>query len=424
MEKFMSKLTDLSGKLAKNIALQTIMFSFMLLLPFSMVGGFAGLFNGIGFEAYQSFITACGLKQVFSVIYQWTIGMFGLYLAFAVGYSFATKNKLEKSAIVIGMTSLVSFLIITPYNLPTEPNGATTLPINWLGSSGMFSAIVIAFIVGGIFKLCKRYNISIKLPEQVPPYIANQFTALIPVVFSAILFALIGKFFSGTEFGSFHQLVYSIIALPIKNVSSNLFGLWIITVMMYALWFFGIHGGMICGPMIMVLFMQMQVENLTAYQSGMALPHMFCGDALTYGSGSLPLLVALLLFAKAKSNRSIAKIALIPSLFGVDEPSYFGIPMIYNPLFFLPWVIIGPTLSVFGTQLLKIIGILGAANGSAGQNAANLPFFVGNTMNYGISGLILGLLIFVIMVVIYMPFVKAYDKQKLDEENSTIGEIQ
>ncbi|WP_370773199.1 PTS sugar transporter subunit IIC [Faecalibacillus intestinalis] len=422
MEKFMDKLTAFSGKLAKNSAIQTIMFAFMLLLPFSMIGGFAGLFNGIGFESYQQFITSFGLKQVFSVIYQWTVGMFSIYLAFAVGYSFATKNKLEKSAIVIGITSLVCFMIITPFNVPTEAYGAATLPMDWLGSSGMFSSIVISFVVGWIFKLCKKYNISIKLPEQVPPYIANQFTALIPVIVSAILFAFVSKFFSGTEYGSFHQLIYSIIALPIKNLSSNLFGFWIISMMMYALWFFGIHGGMICGPMIMVLFMQMQVENLTAYQNGLALPHMFCGDALTFGSGSLPLLIALLLFAKAKSNRSIAKIALVPSLFGVDEPSYFGIPMIYNPLFFLPWVIIGPTLSVFGTQLFKIIGILGAANGSAGQNAANLPFFVGNTMNYGISGLILGLFIFAIMVVVYIPFVKAYDKQKLNEENATVGE--
>lgn len=422
MEKFMDKLTAFSGKLAKNSAIQTIMFAFMLLLPFSMIGGFAGLFNGIGFESYQQFITSFGLKQVFSVIYQWTVGMFSIYLAFAVGYSFATKNKLEKSAIVIGITSLVCFMIITPFNVPTEAYGAATLPMDWLGSSGMFSSIVISFVVGWIFKLCKKYNISIKLPEQVPPYIANQFTALIPVIVSAILFALVGKFFSGTEYGSFHQLIYSIIALPIKNLSSNLFGFWIISMMMYALWFFGIHGGMICGPMIMVLFMQMQVENLTAYQNGLALPHIFCGDALTFGSGSLPLLIALLIFAKAKSNRSIAKIALVPSLFGVDEPSYFGIPMIYNPLFFLPWVIIGPTLSVFGTQLFKIIGILGAANGSAGQNAANLPFFVGNTMNYGISGLILGLFIFAIMVVVYIPFVKAYDKQKLNEENATVGE--
>lgn len=422
MEKFMDKLTAFSGKLAKNSAIQTIMFAFMLLLPFSMIGVFAGLFNGIGFESYQQFITSFGLKQVFSVIYQWTVGMFSIYLAFAVGYSFATKNKLEKSAIVIGITSLVCFMIITPFNVPTEAYGAATLPMDWLGSSGMFSSIVISFVVGWIFKLCKKYNISIKLPEQVPPYIANQFTALIPVIVSAILFALVGKFFSGTEYGSFHQLIYSIIALPIKNLSSNLFGFWIISMMMYALWFFGIHGGMICGPMIMVLFMQMQVENLTAYQNGLALPHIFCGDALTFGSGSLPLLIALLIFAKAKSNRSIAKIALVPSLFGVDEPSYFGIPMIYNPLFFLPWVIIGPTLSVFGTQLFKIIGILGAANGSAGQNAANLPFFVGNTMNYGISGLILGLFIFAIMVVVYIPFVKAYDKQKLNEENATVGE--
>lgn len=416
MKKFMDKLTSFSVKISQNTVLQTITYAFMLLLPFSMVGGFAGLFNGIGYEPYQQFISSVGLKSIFSVIYQWNTGMIGLYLSFLVAYSFATKKDLEDSKIPVALTSTVCFLIITPMLVLEEPYSMSTLPMNWLGSSGMFSAIIVSFVVGYIFKFCRKYNVVIKLPKQVPPYIANQFTALIPVVIATIVFAMINMMFAGTSYGTFHQLVYSLIATPLKSVSSNIFGFWILGIVMYGLWFFGIHGGMTVGPIIMVLFMQLQLENLTAYQNGMALPNAFVGDALSYGSGSLPLLIAFLLFAKSKSNKSIAKMSVLPALFGVDEPAYFGVPMICNPLFFIPWVIISPTLSTFGTQLLKIIGFLGYSNGSATQSAANLPFFMGNMMNYGVSGLIWGIIQFAIIIAIYIPFVKAFDKQKLKEE--------
>lgn len=416
MNKLMDKLTAVSVQLAKNTVLQVITYAFMMLLPFSMLGGFAGLLNGIAYEPYQQFIVSIGAKPILSVIYQWTTGMIGLYLSFLVAYSFASKKDLQNAQIPLGLTSVVCFLIVTPFVVPEDPFGSASLPLSWLGSSGMFTAIIIAFVVGYIFKLCKQYHIGIKLPEQVPPYIANQFTALIPVVLSAILFAIIQNIFVNTTFGTFHQLVYTIIATPLKSLNSNVFGLWILSIVLYGLWFFGIHGGMTVGPIMMVLFMQLGLDNLTAFQNGQALPHFFSGDAVTYGTGSLPLLVAILIVAKSKSNRSIAKLAALPALFGVDEPAYFGIPMIYNPLFFIPWVIVGPTISIFGSHLLKVVHLLGYSNSSASQ-AQNLPFFVSNMMNYGFVGLAWGFVLFAIMVLVYIPFVKAFDKQKLEEEN-------
>ena len=86
---------------------------------------------------------------------------------------------------------MISFLIVTPYVIPEEPFAPVSLPGSWLGASGMFSAIIIAFIVGNIFKLCKKYNIAIRLPEQVPPMISAQFTSLLPAVFAMILFGII-----------------------------------------------------------------------------------------------------------------------------------------------------------------------------------------------------------------------------------------
>ena len=422
MDKFMEKLVGISSKLAQNNVLNIIQSAFMLMMPVSMIGGFAALFNGISVEAYQAFITSAGIKTVLSVIYQWTIGMIAIYLSFLIAYRHAQTYKYAKSDIAVGITSLVCFLIVTPFVTPEEPFAPTMLPSSWLGASGMFSAIIIAFAVGNIFKLCNKYNIAIKLPEQVPPMISAQFTAIIPAALSMILFGIVSVLFAKTSFGCFHQMIYSVISKPLNAVGSNVFGLWILQVVLYGLWFCGIHGGMTVGPIIMMLFMQLSMENMTAYQTGAPLPNMLAGDALSFGTGSIPLIIAALIVCRSESCKSISRFGFIPALFGVDEPVYFGMPMIMNPIFFIPWVIGAPTISVFGTHLLKMIGLLGYSNCTGGQNAANLPFFVGNMMNYGVAGLIWGCVFFALIVLMYIPFVKAYDNQMLKQEQQNAAE--
>lgn len=416
MEKFLDKLIAISAKFAQNSVLNVIQGAFMMLMPVTMIGGFTALFNGLGIDAYQAFITSTGIKSVLSTIYQWTIGMFGVYVSFLVAYQFAKTHRCAKSDIAVGLTSLICFLIVTPIVTPEEPYAPSMLPTSWLGSSGLFTAIIIGFVVGYIFRFCQKNNIVIKLPEQVPPMVSAQFTSIIPGAIAMVLFGIIGAIFAKTSFGSLHQVIYSLVSTPLNAVGSNVFGYWILMVVLYGLWFCGIHGGMTVGPVIMMLFMQLQMDNMTAFQSGLPLPHKFVGDSLSFGSGSIPLVIAALIFCKSEANKSITRLGFLPALFGVDEPVYFGLPMILNPMFFIPWVIGAPTVSVFGTHLLKSIGLLGYANGTGGQAAANLPFFVGNTMNYGIAGLIWGCVLFAIIVLLYVPFIKAYDKQMLEKE--------
>ena len=106
MEKLLDKLIAISAKFAQNSVLNIIQGAFMMLMPITMIGGFTALFNGLGIEAYQAFITSTGIKAVLSTIYQWTIGMFGVYVAFLVAYQFAKTHRCAKSDIAVGLTSL------------------------------------------------------------------------------------------------------------------------------------------------------------------------------------------------------------------------------------------------------------------------------------------------------------------------------
>lgn len=415
MQKFLDKLVNVSAKLAQSRILQTIQRAFMKLMPITMIGGFASLFKGIDFGGYQAWLQSTPIYGILGTVYQFTVGLLGLYVAFLVAYSYAQVFNLKKSGgVEVGLVSLMCFLIVTPYTPAETAYGAATLTTQWLGSTGMFTAIIISFLTGLIFTFCEKYNLGIKLPDSVPPMIAMQFNALIPGIFAVVVFGAITVAFSFTSIGSLQQAVYTVVSAPLNALGANIFGVYVLTLVCYLMWFFGIHGGMTIMPVMMLLFTPLQMANLAAYQAGEVLPNMVTGGYLSFSSGSLPLIVASLLICKSTTNKSLTKLAVLPSLFGVDEPAYFGFPMILNPIFFVPWVIGAPTLAVWGTYLLQNLGLLGYATGASAGSF--VPFFISNMVSYGIRGLIWGFVFFAIDVVMYIPFIKAYDKQMLEKE--------
>ena len=420
MQKFTDALVNFSSKMANNRVLQTIQQAFMMMLPITMIGSFASLFKGLNFGGYQNFLQSTGLYGVLGAIYQFSVGLLALYVVFLVGYVFAQKFDVKGAGISIGLTALMCFLIVTPYTEAPSAYEAASIPTSYLGASGMFTALLIAFITGFIFKFCADKHIEIKMPDSVPPMIAKQFSAIIPALFATIIFAIIKMVFALTPIGNVQAAVYSLVSAPLQGLGANYFGLWIIYIVLYGMWFFGIHGGMTCGPIMMLLFTQLQMENLAAYQAGAELPHMMTGTVVFFGSGSLPLVIAILLTCKSSANKTITKIGALPSLFGVDEPMYFGLPMILNPIFFVPWVLLVPTFTVWETCLLQNLGLIGAATGASAGSF--VPFFVTNMVSFGISGVIWGCVFMVVDVLIYLPFVKAYDKQMLKQEQETLQE--
>lgn len=300
MQKFLDKLVNVSAKLAQSRILQTIQRAFMKLMPITMIGGFASLFKGIDFGGYQAWLQSTPIYGILGTVYQFTVGLLGLYVAFLVAYSYAQVFNLKKSGgVEVGLVSLMCFLIVTPYTPAETAYGAATLTTQWLGSTGMFTAIIISFLTGLIFTFCEKYNLGIKLPDSVPPMIAMQLNALIPGIFAVVVFGAITVAFSFTSIGSLQQAVYTVVSAPLNALGANIFGVYVLTLVCYLMWFFGIHGGMTIMPVMMLLFTPLQMANLAAYQAGEVLPNMVTGGYLSFSSGSLPLIVASLLICKS-----------------------------------------------------------------------------------------------------------------------------
>lgn len=415
MQKFVDKMAEWSDKLSQSFILKVIMNGFVILLPLTMIGSIASLINGITISGFQEILAASGIGAVLTAIYQFTTGGLALYLAFGIANAAANQLDLKKQSVSAGIVSIASFLVITPL----EEGMIST---QWIGATGMFSAIVVGFITAGIYKFCLAKKITIRLPKQVPPMVSNQFTAIIPALFTIIFFGIVNYAFSFTTFGSFHNLIYTLLGMPLRALGSSIWGVYVLTMFTALLWFFGIHGGMIMMNMMMLVFMPLQMENLAAYQAGQELPHMVTGNTLSLGNGSLVILIVLLAIAKSKTARSVSKLAIIPSFFGIDEPAYFGLPMIMNPIFFIPWVIIWPFVSVFGTYFLNVTGLLPYASGAF--LSSNLPFFVTNFVSYGWRGVVWGFVLLAVTLVLIFPFVKAYDRQMLKREMASDSETE
>lgn len=412
MQNIIDKMAEWSDRLSQTFFLRTIMGGFIIILPLTMIGSIAALINAITIAPIQGFLVSSGISSILTAVNQYTTGSIAVYLAYSMANSATNTLGHKKDAIAAGVASLASFFVITPY----EPGqyGGGTISMDWFGAQGMFSAIVCGLITGLVFHLCIKHNVTIRLPKQVPPMVADQFKAIIPAFFTVVIFAIVKYGMGLTPFGNFHSLIYTIIGMPLNGLGSSIFGLWIMMLATALLWFCGIHGGMIVMNLMTLVFTPLQLENLTAYTNGAPLPNMLDGQVLSVGTGSLVFLVVMLVLAKSKTARSVSELAIVPSFFGIDEPAYFGLPMIMNPIFFIPWVIISPTLTVFGSYFLTLAGLLPVANGAS--IGYNLPFFVNNFIVFGWQGVVWGFVFFAINVLICIPFVKAYDKQMKKRE--------
>ena len=412
---FTDRLLDVSAKFAQNKFIAIIMQGFMVLLPITIVGSIASLMTGITADWWVAFLANTGMAQVLSAIYQFTVGILALYITFGVASAFCRVYGLPESSVTAVLVSIGCFLVVTPFTPQDYANGIVgSLPFAWLGSSGMFMAIIMGFLVGSIFLLCKTKHLEIKLPASVPPMVSQQFTALIPSILAIFAAGAINRIFAFTSYGDVQSAIYAVVAMPLRSVGANIWGQWILGIVMTLFWFFGIHGGMTVGPFFQLLFTPLAMENLAATQAQQPLPNLVTGTTLNIGTGSLVVVLTILLIAKSETLRSIAKLAIIPSFFGVDEPAYFGLPMIMNPIFFIPWVLIINTVVGFGTYGLQLAGLLPYASGAA--VGFNVPFFVINLVSFGWRGVIWGFVLMAIGIAIYIPFVKAYDSQLLKEE--------
>lgn len=409
---FFKKIEPYFEKLNQNKYLQAVTGAMMATLGPMILGSFATLF-GVYAGRWHLFAFAQMMTTVNSV----TIGAVSLYVVFLIAKHLANlflKNDDGSSA---GIIALMSFLIMTP--LLTK-NRSSFIPTTWLGASGLFSAIIIGLIVGRLYVYMKVHNWTIKMPNGVPPMVSETFAALIPALLMGVLFVLISLLFANTPFHSFHQAIYTLIQMPLRSIGGSIWAMILVALLMQLVWFFGIHGTNVFMPIVMPIWMSMDMQNLQAFQAGKPLPNITgyaFFNVVTWSGTGLGLILLMTLFAKSKRYKTLGKVAIIPGLFGITEPVIFGTPLVLNFDFFIPFVT-NDAIMVALAYILTKLGILARFSGA--QMVFGLPIGFSAASCGGSWTIILFQLIMQLIIapLLWYPWFRHADKKALREEQA------
>lgn len=410
---FIERLTVLGDKVSSNLYLQAVSQGVMAMLPVIIIGAFASLFSGLPIPVWQSLISATGINALLSIVVSATTNMLGLWFTYNIAKSLA--DKLDVNNKIVPILTLIVYLSLLP--AAAMENGTAVLSYDYLGTKGMIVGILLAFLTVKLYKFIVDRNITIKMPEGTPDYVANSFTSLIPGFVIILAAMVIRAIFAATPFGSAFDCLYTILQIPLTAlIGGSIISNCILQVIVQFLWVLGVHPGFVSGMTAPILF-GLDGMNQAAYAAGESVPNII-GMAFSYSTTIATvypaIALSIFLFAKSSQLKTVSKISIAPAFFGISEPLIFGIPVVLNPVIAIPWII-APALNFAIAYGLTSMGIVARY---AGVTVFNFPMIFTGLMNGSFSIAIMEIGLFVLDVLLFMPFIKAIDKKYIEEEKN------
>lgn len=389
-------------RVGSNRALTVIRNAMCACMALLIIGSTSILLSNIPWAPLANFMAPAA--PIFNTIFNSTTGIMGLLTAASVAYYGALEYKQD---VFVTIATSVSLFILSQYQLVND--NEYQLNIDGLGTSGLISAILIAFVTLKTLALFKQKNITIRMPKGVPDAVSESFTSLLPALFLLIIFSLLVVLF---HFNINVAIAY--LLTPVTYVLNSAPGYALYHMLCALVFFCGINSQVVIG-ITMPFLMQNGALNEKAFQAGEELIFAATNatDAMVWAGGTgatLGLVVLMSLMAKSQYFKKLGRMSLGPGIFNINEPIIFGTPLCFNPLFMLPFILT-PGLIDGSTYLLMQHGIIDM------PHVANLPwttptFVVGFLMTGGsMSTTLWSFLIIIISMLIYFPFFRMADNQ-------------
>ena len=410
------KIQKLAAKISTQRHLIALRDAMAMSMPLIIVGSIFMLIGNFPIESFTNWLNKIGLASYFFKATDSTFGIVGLVVTFAVAYNLANHYKVD--GISAGVLSLGSYVLLTPLITSDAGNG---FPYKYLGTAGLFVGIIVSLISTEIFNFFVKKNITIKMPDTVPPNVSRAFSAIIPGFFIILLWFLVLLGLNQIGVENIHSLIADTIAKPLELLTKTLPGIIIVIFIQCFFWMFGIHGAQVTGPILEPLLIANSDANRLAYQAGQELPHIITYEYLynfvfSGGAGCvMALAILLFFFSKSKENKTLGKLSIAPVSFQVAEPVLFGFPTILNFRMVIPFVA-APVVTALITYYAMYFGLVPKPIGAI-LPWTTPPVIAGFLASGGkISGAILQIVTIIINVLIYLPFFKADDNMKLQKE--------
>lgn len=420
MEKFITSIENMRPhfeKISNNPYLRAIRDGFISLIPVIL---FSSIFLLIAYVPnIFGFYWSAHTEAVLTKAYNYSMGILALLMSATISRSLTDtfNGQLHKTnqinTVSVMAASISSFLLLS---VDSIDGGLAT---EFMGTKGLLSAFVVAFIVPNVYKFCVKRNITIKMPKEVPNNISQTFADLIPFASSIVFFWLFDLLFRSLLGISFSAWILELFK-PLFKAADGFLGLAIIYGAMAFFWFVGIHGPSIVEPAVSAIYISNVEANLLAYQEGEHAGNVLSQGAQYFvatlgGTGATLMITFMFAFmAKSKQLKAVGRASAVPVIFGVNEPILFGGPLVLNPVFFVPFIL-APIVNVW---LLKIFVDFLDMNGFIYNLPWTTPGPIGLVLGTGFAPLsfILAILLLVVDLIIYYPFFKVYDRQLVEQE--------
>lgn len=417
MRKIEKILTPLGTKLGNQRHLKAISNGMMFALPFIVIGSFflifanppinMELYDPISANIFTRFLAnwknfADTYYAQITLPYDLTMGIFSLISTFGMSSFLAKEYKMNDTA--TGFISVVTFLLV----VVKVNEGAMTM--EYLGTNGLFVAIIISLLTVEITRLFNHPKFQMKMPESVPTAITAFLNSLVPLLVNIIIFYGLSLFVIVATDQSLPQLIMNLLT-PAMNIANNLWGYIAIVTFGNLLWLLGINGPSIIFPIIFTLGIANTGENSELIAAGLEATNpmnlqMFRIAIMGGSGGALGLLIPML-FSKIKHLKTLAGISAIPVISGINEPLIFGVPVVFNPTFVIPFLI-SPIINLILTYYAQVTGLI-----SMGfiVDPSFTPFFAQAYLSsLDWRNVVFTFALIVLNIVIYYPFFKVHER--------------
>ncbi|EPN3558141.1 PTS sugar transporter subunit IIC [Cronobacter sakazakii] len=418
-----NKITPLAGAMGSQRHVVAIRDGFLAALPFMIIGSFLLVFifppfspdTQIGFcRAWLDL--SLKYREQLMLPFNLSMGVMTFFISVGIGASLGKHYKLDP--IMTGLLAFMAFLLVA------APYKDGQISTQYFSGQGIFTALITAIYASEMYAFLKRHNITIRLPKEVPTGVARSFEILIPVVVIVLTLHPLNLIIESTTGMILPEAIMHLLS-PLVAASDSLPAILISVLICQILWFAGIHGALIVTGIMNPFWMANLSTNQAALAAGQALPHIYLQGfwdhyLLIGGVGSTLPLAFLLLRSRAVHLRTIGKMGVVPSMFNINEPILFGAPVIMNPVFFLPFILVPMVNAVLAWTATKLGWLAQVVSLTPWTTPA--PIGASWAANWAFSPVIMCLICMVMSALMYYPFVKAYErtlqKQEAAQDNT------
>ena len=390
--------------LSENTYLSSIRSAMVSVVPLTIIGGLFMIIAYLPLKGWEARVAP--YMQLLQVPVTATFGLLAVFVCFSIGYDLG--QRLKQEAIVSASMATLVFLMIS---LKLDD---LTLNMDLLGSKGLFTAILIALVTVRIQKYFTDRNLVIKLPENVPAIVYESFLSLVPMVFLVVLFWFI-RFAMAIDISNIIQNAFKPLVFALNTLPGILTYAFLVTM----LWSVGINGDNTMDAIVAPIFLQYLAVNVGATTEGKALPYVTANGFFTTfvnvgGTGATIALALIMLNSREPGFRKISRISLPTQIFQINEPIFFGFPIVLNPIFMVPYVLNALILTT-GSYLLMHWNIIH-------KPFVNVPWTTPPIIgHYLVTGgdwkaAVWGAVSILIAMAVYYPFAKAAERQRLKLE--------